>query len=446
MKGKKNFQLIAVGLIIGSLILTGVSTTMSWGVVDTDLKLAGLADGHINLDLGQYKGTADVQFNVTGGGLLGGLGGSIIGGAAGGIIGDTSSMGGERDIHREAVYLTDMGQLNDVFGILFTSFKDVTYKVTAQTFNGLARLTIQTKTDTVPWYPEGMGQRYTVTITLVEIEGNFSKVEVDNVWMRLNYDLDTTPTLPEYTQAKKIGEISPDTVLTQKNQSVSYSFDVTNNYDKEQIGVIGLVELTMYDSIGGEHTPSLPPTPNINIYPISQIQSAQIVMLALSFPMTIIGLALGAVGIPLTLLKKKLAFIIILSAFIMSLLGVVFFILGAETLVSLLVDGLDTFERSAFTWHSGMYMALAGALLLAPATALMWIARPPKPEKKGKKAGVDKDPESNEGTDKADGPESDGEAEKEYGVEAADEVDMEKAPDAVEGGEEILEMKLIEDD
>lgn len=375
---KEKLKMISISLCILSLLFMGLSQVLSWFVLDADKNIGGLAD--INLKADFYE--ARVDFTATAQVEAGGLGG-MIGGIA--DLGSVTSEG-NITISDDIYYYEGLERLQGVIGVLFDTTKNADYSVNLQTWNSTNTwVWVNTHTDLIPWWPEGIGQDITITIKLNQSD-NVKHVRINKIWIDIYTDWNEADR--RYTtKSSKAWEIEPGDYLYRKDEEKVYKHAVAIEKEwGDKIGIITMVDLTMTDNQNETDivqvrpfTSTSHPQKMVNIRPISQGQFISIVLMFVSFPMTIVAIILTIVALILTILKKRRRKHFMVLAGIFELLSVIFFVNGANTLIGL----IGFLNEGDYYWNiSGLLIPIIAGVLLLVAFILEMIYRPKKePEK-----------------------------------------------------------------
>ncbi|UCE36360.1 MAG: zinc ribbon domain-containing protein [Thermoplasmata archaeon] len=377
---KKKLKLILLILCVLSILLAILSQAVYWVKFNAKTGIGGIAD--IELDAEFYEARVEYEAKASVEEDLGGFGG-IIGGLV--DIGGITAGGRNVTIPSESVYYYEgLGRFQNLVGFLYGTTKDADYWVNPQTDRtNDTRLNVNTHTDVIPWWPEGIGQEITITIKLIEVDG-VDNIKINEVWIEVFKDWDEDKR--EYTSTpNRVWSTRPGATLSDLNETVEYKHSVTVERDwGDRIGIIAKVNITFTDIYGDTTSrPRLPfpstkhPQIMVNIIPITQGQTFSIVLMVLAFPVTIIGIIVTGLATVLVLLQHRKRRHLLLAGSIINLMGVVFFVVGANTLISL----VEFIKPEWITWNvlGLMLPILAGALLLI--ALLLDFKYSPKEEK-----------------------------------------------------------------
>jgi hypothetical protein len=283
------------------------------------------------------------------------------------------------------------------------SFKDKYYTISADTSGSAdrsqrTRVNITTHVDLIPWSPIGINQNYKITVELAQ-KGAAQKVIIDTVQIQLWRNLNEEST--KFRLYRLIWSTSPGDELTEEGQKKVYeqSFALTKDYGL--VGLLSFVEITFVDENGDDVDPNLvsnlaevnPESPEmsvsmtINIRVLNEEQTTKLMMLFISFPLSIVSLILLISGLILFLvifrnpgLGRKAGYII-LAAGIIQILAVLFLFLGIENLVEVLEGVLPVDLRENYVWYPIVYvMVSAGITLIIAAILILIFFKKPKKE------------------------------------------------------------------
>ena len=389
------FKFIIIVLLLASISLTLGPIFLKWGTLDVDTKI-GPASASLDADFYEHS----VNYVITGNmssdssGIIGGIGGGI-------------TKGVTVDIHENKTFLTGLGEFQENIGLILNSHKDKRYKITTSIQNSQTEeyedtvIWITTHIDLIPWWPEGVGQSCSVKVTLAE-PGLIQNIVIKEVkiilWRELDFGKQT------YSESSKaLAKTSPNDKLSKLNESKKYDFNVAIGGDYGQVGIIGVVEVTIIDLDGNEvpantiinlgKSDPMPAGRSNNINTMSQGQAASVVLMVLAFPISIISIVFMIIAIPFVFNRHRICSGIIITALILNVLAFIFYINGIETLIGLLDSVLETPVRENFTWSGIIALPIIGIGLLIPAYIFARIIRlrsTKKAEKKGKRKGKQK--------------------------------------------------------
>ncbi|MEE9150335.1 MAG: zinc ribbon domain-containing protein [Thermoplasmata archaeon] len=368
---KENHKFITILLCVLSLALILTSQFVSWFVLDADKNIAGLADINLNADFYEsgvsFKATAKVE--------AGGLGG-MIGGIAdlGSIAGD-----GNITIEDEIKYWEGLEKFQGMVGVLFDTTKNADYTVNLQTWNSTnTRVWVNTHTDIIPWWPEGLAQEITITVKLNQTD-NVKNIRINKVRIDLYKDWNVADR--KYDSVAKAWEIEPGDFLYDKGDQKVYKHGIALQKDwGDKIGIITRVDMTMTDIYNNSDnivlepfTSTSHPQKMVNIIPITQGQFVSIIFMFVAFPVTIVAIILAIAAIVLTFLQKRRRVHLLFSAAILELFAVIFFVNGANTLLGL----IEFLTEEDFYWNvMGLAIPILGCALLFIAFLLEMKYRP----------------------------------------------------------------------
>ncbi len=377
---KKKLKMIVLFLCVLSILFAILSQTVYWVKFNADTGIGGLADIQLDAEFYQsrvkYEAKAQVEEDLGGfGGMLGGLvdlGGITAGGRNVTIPSDT------------IYYVEGLGRFQDLVGVFYGTTKDADYSANFKTSRtNDTKVNVNTHTDVIPWWPEGIGQEITVTLRLIEVDG-VQSIQVNEVWIEVWKDWDEDKR--EYASAPtKVWSTKPGDYLYELNDTVEYKHSITVEREwGDRIGIITKVDLTFTDIYNEtDNRPQLPfpstkhPQIMVNIIPITQGQTFSIILMVLSFPVTIIGIIIAGLATLLVLFQHRKRRHLLLAGSIINWMGVVFFVVGANTLIDL----VEFIKPEWVTWNVlGLIMPIiAGAVLLV--ALILDIMYSPKEEK-----------------------------------------------------------------
>lgn len=358
---KENHKFITIFLCVLSIALILSSQFVSIFILDAEKSIGGLAT--INLDAEFYQ--SGVDFTATAKVEAGGLGGMI------GGIADLGAAGadGNITISDHIYYYQGLDQFQGMIGVLFDTTKNADYTVNLQSWNYTNTwVWVNTHTDIIPWWPEGLGQEITITVKLNQTD-NIKEVRINKVWIDIYTDWNETQR--KYKQlAEKAWEISPDDVLTQEGDEKVYKHAVAIERDwGDKIGIIAMVDLTMTD-VNDEtdivqvrpFTSISHPQKMVNIRPLTQGQFISIILMFVSLPISILAIIFAVLGILYTNAQRKRRVHLLFAAGLLEIFAAIFFINGANTLLSL----ITFLTEEDYSWNilGIMIPIIAGAILI----------------------------------------------------------------------------------
>ena len=438
---KKKLKSISLLLCILSLLLVILSQSVSWVAFEVNTSISGIASADINLTADFYQ--AKVEYEARASVAAGGIGGGIIGGFADlGGIGE----GGNVTIPKETIYYYEgMGRFQDLVGAVYGTTKDADYWVNPKTRNcNDTKVTVNTHTDLIPWWPEGLAQEITITITLNETDTNFKHVRINEVWLEIYTDWSKNDR--EYQNSlEEVWRIEPGDYLYNLNDTVEYKHGVTLYREwGDRLGIIAYVNITLTDINDNTdyiqrrpYPQSKHPLEMVNIIPITQGRVFSVILMVLSFPISIIAGIIAIIAMILIIFDKRLKMHTLLAAAILEWFAVIAFVTGANTLM-----GLVEFVKPEWvTWNAlGLLIpTLAGALLFV-AFLLEFIFRP--------KEEVEEEEEEEEikfDIGAAIAEEEEG-VEEDEGEEEAEEEGKEAEEEDEEEGEDVVEEEEVEEE
>ncbi|UCG69014.1 MAG: zinc ribbon domain-containing protein [Thermoplasmata archaeon] len=364
---KKRLKSIVLIMCVLSILFAGLSQTVSWVKFNAEAGIGGLAD--IQLDAEFYEAKVEYEASAQVEEDLGGLGGMV-----GGLVdlGGITAGGRNVTIPQDTIYYYEgLGRFQELVGVLYGTTKDADYWVNLKTNStNDTRVNVNTHTDIIPWWPEGIGQEITVTIKLIEVDG-VKNLRVNEVWIEVFKEWDEDER--EYTDTpSKVWSTKPGDYLYKLNDTVEYKHPVTvEKAWGDKIGIIAKVDLTLTDIYNETDRIQRRPFPStkhpqimVNIIPVTQGQTFSIVLMVLAFPVTIIGIIITGIATVLVALQRRKRRPFLLAGAIINWMGVVFFVVGANTLIDL----VEFIEPEWVTWN------VLGLLIPIIAGALLFIA------------------------------------------------------------------------
>lgn len=370
---REKLKLISIILCVISLILMSVSLFVSWFVLDADKNIGGVADINLKADFYEYrvafKATAKVQAGV--GGLIGGIA----------DLGSVAS-DGNITIEDEIKYWEGLERFQGMIGVLFDTTKNADYTVNLQTWNHTNTwVWVNTHTDLIPWWPEGIAQDITITVKLNQTD-NVNNIRINKVWLDIWTDWDENDR--KYTSlAEKAWEIEPGDFLYEEGQEKVYKHGLAIEKEwGDKIGIITMVDLTMTDNNNETDivqvrpfTSTSHPQKMVNIIPVSQTTFVSVIFMFVAFPLTIVAIILAFFALILTILQWRRRKHLMFAAGILELFAVLFFVNGANTLIGL----IGFLKEGDYYWNiSGLIIPIMAAALLLFSFLLEMIFRPKK--------------------------------------------------------------------
>jgi hypothetical protein len=381
----EKLKFISIALCILSLLLLILSQFIAWVAFDVDTSLSGLASADIELDAEFYEARVEYKAEAK----------NISTGAAGGLIGGFIDLGGIMEggnitIEPETIYYVEgLGRFQELVGAIYGTTKDADYWINPKTDNSdNTKITVNTHTDLIPWWPEGLAQEMTITVQLNQTD-NVKHVLINEVYIEIYSDWDEKER--KYTSsALEVWKIEPGDYLYKQGDKKVYKHGVTVEREwGDRVGIIAMVDLTLTDNQNETDYAQLKPFPSeehpqemVNIIPITQGQATSIVLIVLSFPVTIIALILTAIALFLVIFQKRHRMHLLLSAAIVEWLAVSFFVIGASTLLGL----IEFLKEEWVSWNViGLLIPILAGAALFIAFILEIVFRPkeiPKEEVK----------------------------------------------------------------
>jgi hypothetical protein len=358
---KENHKFITIFLCVLSIALILTSQLIPYFTLDADKNIGGIAD--INLKADFYQ--ARVDFTATAKVEAGGFGG-IIGGIAdlGGGVGDDNIT-----ISEDVFYYEGLERLQGVVGVLYDTTKNADYTINPQTFNSInTKVYVNTHTDLIPFWPEGIGQEITVTVRLNQTD-DVKSLRINKVWIDIFSDWNESDRKYR-NKAEEAWSTSPGDLLYEEGDEKVYKHAIAVQRDwGERVGIIAKIDVTLTDNLDESGGPVLEPFTEdshpqeiINIRPIGQGSFISILLMFISLPMSALAAVFAIIGIIFTFLEKRRRKHILFTAALLEIFAVVFFINGANTLLGL----IEFLKVEDYTWNAvGIAIpAAAGGLLL----------------------------------------------------------------------------------
>lgn len=403
---------IAAGLM---LLVVIIGIFAPWGDLESNGSMGGVkADA--NADFYCYKTHYNVQADTSGikGGTayqLGlGLASSALPANTGGGLGQ--NLGG--NITREGdlnYYNPDRTVLQGDAGIMYNSFSYKTYKyILISQDVKLIYVKVETQTDTVPWWVAGMEQECRITLSIApENKEDFQQVTVNKVWLEVwtGYDEKTTDYSKRAYQAevqgasgdtiKKTG-VNADGNATYNNLTYAVKVKLgSDDFDPyETVGVVGRVSLSLKDSKGDPEldtaepaTKTTPPS-TINVLVMPTEDAASVLGFLLVFPIYMLALLMLVFSVGLFMAKKRPSSVFAFVAGALFLLCPLLFVLGAGSIMDLII-----FDDTTVTYGAGVFLSavagigviVMGVLMRAsfPKPSMVVVVVADKPKKNGAK-------------------------------------------------------------
>jgi hypothetical protein len=378
---KKNLKLIVLLLCALSILFAGLSQTVHWVKFNADTGIGGLAD--IQLDAEFYEAKVEYKAEAQVDEDLGGLGGML-----GGLVdlGGVTAGGRNVTIPEDTIYYYEgLGNFQELVGVMYGTTKDADYWINLKTNStNDTRVNVNTHTDVIPWWPEGIGQEITITVKLIEVDG-VKNVRVNKVWLEVFKEWDEDER--EYTDTPtKVWSTEPGDFLYKLNDSVDYKHSITVEREwGDKIGIIAKVDLTLTDI--NDETDRIQRRPfvstkhpriMVNIIPITQGQLISVALMIMAFPVTLIGIAVTAIASLLVAKQHRKRRHFLLGGAIINWMAVVFFVAGA----SALIDLVDFIKPEWVTWNvAGLLIPIFSGVFLFVAL-IIDIKYSPKEETK----------------------------------------------------------------
>ena len=195
-----------------------------------------------------------------------------------------------------------------------------------------AQLNVTIRTSTIPWWVVGVPVECEVEVELVEMF-NVSSLTIDRVYFEFKRTVDDT-VLTKDAWSKDVADS-----LVEVGKTVSYTTDIEVNEDWGKFELFGMVEVTMKDNEGVTAThvfrsySTEPKT--ITLWTIPTGQGAKIAMTIVSMPVTVLGVVLAAIALPLVIFERRSRLFLAAGGGVALLLGALFFWIGVSELATL---------------------------------------------------------------------------------------------------------------
>lgn len=353
-------KILSIMLTSFAIALMAVSLTLPWAEIDGELDVLG-AKAEIHVDINAQGFAYEATSNTSGAGLGGGLGGGILG-------------NGGRNVNGSGYYFEGLEGFGAIGGILFQAPNPVNYDIIPITgaSGELAEIQVSLNRPGPLWWPVGIEEDYELSITAVEVDsGAAFTIEEVQFYLYTEYNdtkasSNTDDRLVPYDTIQPYDPVTVNMVFDSAEDSWSYTHSFTvsefhamegENTGRFAIGVE--VIYTAEDALGtitttGNTHPGTYPPANAQIQ-ISGGQTAKVVMLGLTFPLILITMALGVIGVALTFKEHAKTRHMMLVLGILALLSIVFFWMGTGAFPEL----LETPTIPISEWMSFNLMTLA---------------------------------------------------------------------------------------
>ncbi len=358
---RKIIGLIIVALLVSTTLVTFISQDMPWATLDTSIK-TGAGDIRVNATITQHTINYTGALDSSGGGL--GLGSSL------------GLDSGGQNISAEKEMLEGFDNFTALFGILIASYNNRTYKAQYSTWDASADVDVNLQTDRIPWFPAGMAQQFEARISLGAVAGNFDRIELEKLELRLYRDFDETSSVPDFTDFITLKTISMDDILRTQDDVVVLNLEGVNPRDERRVGYAIAIQAKIVDSGGNESSSATVPwssnshPPSINMIPTSQIETIQLALLVLAYPLSFVLIAFGLICVVPILLDRKKNYLLLISFAVFAWMIPLFFSMGGNTLVALLKETFTTFDTKSFVWQEGLTTGYMAAVLASAAAGL----------------------------------------------------------------------------
>ena len=362
---RKLARMASAAMAVAALVILAFSVTVPWGNLDVNTKI-GIIPVSLRADVFEYGINYDA--NLSSAGLLSG-------------VKMPSNITGQKS------FLTGLGDFQETIGFVKGTSKEKVLYMTSYTYNppqngtalrnGTAETRITTMVKTIPWRPVGLAQDVGVSVEMTSAV-NVSELIVQKVSFEFHRTIDGQD------RYKVAYEASPGTSLKKVGDKDSFWGKVTPDGDWGEFSVVARVQLELKDKFGNTNKISdsvyrelTPPPKDVKLWTMSTDKTVRIGLMAAAFPITIIAVALLAVGAVLGLLGGRRpkfgrwAWKVCAAASVVAILSVAFYVMGINALIEL------TGYIDWFRWNIQFFMAVAGACLSAVPAILLFIVRPP---------------------------------------------------------------------
>jgi len=370
-------RFLGSGMALAALVMMLLASVLPWGNLDVKTKLGPIP---VTLNADVYEYGIDYEANLSGAGLLSGA--NI-----------------PSKLADKKVFLTGLGGFQETIGFVKGSSKEKVIYATSYTWpppqNGTADVKLTTLVGTIPWWPVGLAQDVGVSVELTGAV-NVSELKVVKITFELHRNIDGVD------RYKVVYEASPGETLSKVGDKKTFWGKVTVDEDFGNFTILAKVELELKDTYGHSNKKSVggyyelvPPPKDVRLWTMGADKTARLGMMVAAFPMSLSAVVILAIGAVLGLLggarekAARWAWKVCLAGAVLSLLAVVFYVLGLGALIEL------TGYTDWFNWNPQFYIAVGGAVLSAAPAVLLFLVRPPPPPakraelaKNGKPGGV----------------------------------------------------------
>lgn len=341
-------RVIGLELAVLGLVLSLAASAMPWGLLDVSTKI-----GPIPVTLKATVREYGLSYEAHLSGAQTFIGGGMI----------------PSNISNEKIYLTGLGEFQETVGFVKGTSKEKNTYTTLYTWppprNGTALVKVTARVANIPWWPVGVSQDAGITVELEEA-ANISEVRVHRAWFELHRTIDGQD------RYRKVWESTPESALRSAGDRLTYPARVSADGDYGEFSLAGMVELELRDSFGNSNRKAdgsyyevaAPPKP-IALWTVSQGGTARLALLVAAFPATLAGGALSGLAALAGALGRRWAWKLCALGAALSLLAVLFFALGAMTVVDLTGYG------EWYSWTPQFFLSPAGGAVTAAAAAAM---------------------------------------------------------------------------
>lgn len=381
----KNLQYAAVGFIVISVILSGISLIPQndWARFERTSGIASL-DYTLSADFDTlgFEYHINTESSSTGGGIIGGVGGGF---------GSNTTLGDDWKTYPEV-----RGEVLENLGVLYDSYKLKSYEYELLmrddpegrniTWEGSgspsAILNVSLKADLVPYWPKDSERPLVVTVEFVgtEIDDQLTQQELDMILVNLTKIRIIARTGFDPISGEYQGEdielkvLETSESFRQKGDSYETTVDVKIPEGEDAVGFAVEIDAGLRDPWGRKERAPLSGKANpINIRPVTQGNIVKGAGVALAFPVILIGIILGIIGIVLIFIRKRPNIGIMIPAGLLTIIGPLWYRSGLNAAVEMLSERLAGAE-SGLEWMAGFYLGIGGGIAMMIAMILCLVS------------------------------------------------------------------------
>ncbi len=241
----------------------------------------------------------------------------------------------EIEISGDLSFIKGTGEYQERIGFLKGTAKERTNYIVPYTTDFVgkrAQLNVTVRASTIPWWVVGVPVECEVEVELVEMS-NVSSLTIDRVYFEFKRTVNET-VLTKDAWSKDVSD-----TLEEVGKTVSYTTDIEVNDDWGKFELFGMVEVTMKDDEGVTATHvyrsySIEPK-TITLWTIPTGQGVKIAMTIVSMPVSVIGIVLAAIALPLVIFERRSRLFLAAGGGVALLLGALFFWIGVSELATL---------------------------------------------------------------------------------------------------------------